>query len=50
MRSRFSILPAILAVPLLAIAAAAHAEPDITGMWALSQPEGQVRQPQPTTV
>jgi hypothetical protein len=47
MRSRFAVLPALLAAPLLALAAGAHAEPNITGMWALSQPADRVRQPRP---
>lgn len=36
-----------LAIP-LAAATSALAEPDITGMWALSQPEGQTRQAPPS--
>ena len=33
-----------LALP-LSFAAAANAEPDITGVWEVSQPEGRVHQP-----
>jgi hypothetical protein len=42
-------LPALcLALAATLAAGAAAAEPDITGMWALEQPEGQTRQPPPS--
>ena len=46
MRSRLPALSVLLAV--LLSSGAALAEPDITGMWALSQPEGQTKQPPPS--
>lgn len=43
MRSRLAALSVLLSM--LLSAGVAMAEPDITGMWALSQPEGQTKQP-----
>lgn len=47
MAARLSFLPILFAGAALAASGAASAEPDITGMWAVSQPEGRTRQPPP---